>query len=146
MADKGHKTELEIFLGFLNKRGKSLTNQRKLVIEQIFRVHKHLEADDIVQALRKKNQRVARATVYRTIKLLEDCGLIKKVDLGSDYTYYEHTHGHLHHEHICCEQCGMVEEFTDPVLEERIRRVAKDNNFKLTDHSVQIFGICQNCM
>ena len=146
MADEGHKTEFGVFYDFLNERGQSLTNQRKLVLEQIFREHKHFEVDDIVQALRNKNQRVARATVYRTIKLLEECGLIRKVDLGSDFTYYEHTHGHLHHEHICCEQCGKVEEFTDPVLEERIRIVAKDNNFKLTDHSVKIFGICQDCM
>jgi len=117
-----------------------------LILDQIFGEHEHLEVDDIVQALRKRNKRVSRATVYRTVRLLEECGLIRRVELGHDHSYYEHVHGRLHHEHIFCEKCGKVVEFIDPVLEERICKVAEDKSFKLTDHNVQIFGVCRRCM
>jgi Fur family ferric uptake transcriptional regulator len=145
MDDGKNSKEAEIFSGFLKSKGLSFTKQRRLVLEEVFRNHNHFEAEEIVELLRKKNQHVSRATVYRTLTHLEDCSLIGKVDLGHGHSHYEHILGHEHHEHLYCEKCGKLLEFSDSLLERRIVRIAESNRFTITSHTVQIFGICNKC-
>ena len=142
---KSGNTENELFGQFLKTKGFSFTRQRKLILKQIFRNHDHFEAEEIVEALRKRNMRVSRATVYRTLTHLEDCSLIRKVDLGHGHSHYEHILGHEHHEHLYCEKCGKLLEFSDPTLEGWITDIAESNKFSITNHTVQIFGICSKC-
>ena len=142
---KGNNKETEIFSRFLKYKGLSITRQRRLVLDQVFRNHNHFEAEEIVELLRKRNLRVSRATVYRTLTHLEGCNLIRKVDLGHGHSHYEHILGHEHHEHLYCEKCGKLLEFSDPTLEGRIDDIAKSNKFTITSHTVQIFGICSKC-
>ncbi len=138
-------SEREIFSNFLKTKGLSSTRQRKTILDEVFRNHNHFEADDIVEALRKKNSRVSRATVYRTLAHLESCKLIRKVDLGHGHSHFEHTFGHRHHEHLYCNNCGNLMEFNDPALEDRIEKIAASHGFTITNHAVQIFGICKKC-
>lgn len=142
---KNNSTESEIFLKFLKENGLSYTRPRKRILEQIFMNHDHFDAEDIVEALRKRNSRVSRATVYRTLVHLEDCSLIRRVDLGHEHSHFEHTLGHKHHEHLYCKKCGNVIEFTDSILENRINKISELNRFNVINHTVQIFGICENC-
>lgn len=142
---KDNQTETEVFGNFLKHKGLSSTRQRKLVLEQVFKNHDHFEADEIVEALRKRKSRVSRATVYRTLTHLEECNLIRKVDLGHGHSHYEHILGHSHHEHLYCEKCGKIIEFTDSILENQIGKIAGSNGFTITSHNVQIFGICKDC-
>lgn len=145
MVKKKNNKEIKIFSKFLKHKGLSVTKQRKLVLTQVFRNHNHFEADEIVEMLRKKDLRVSRATVYRTLAHLEECNLIRKVDLGHGHSHYEHILGHEHHEHLYCEKCGKIIEFADSILENRIKKISKSNRFKLASHTVQIFGICKDC-
>lgn len=139
------KKEAEIFGAFLKTRGLSVTRQRKFVLDQVYRDHAHFEADEVVDALKKRNERVSRATVYRTLAHLEQCNLIKKIDLGHGHSHYEHILGHEHHEHLYCEKCGKIIEFNDPILERQIEKSAKLNDFQMTSHTVQVLGICKEC-
>ncbi len=138
-------SEREIFSNFLKTKGLSSTRQRKVILDEVFRNHDHFEADEIVETLRKRMSRVSRATVYRTLAHLEACNLIRKVDLGHGHSHYEHTLGHRHHEHLYCDRCGNLTEFNDPVLEDRIEKIAESHGFTITNHTVQIFGICKTC-
>lgn len=137
--------EIEIFNRFLKNKGLSVTKQRRLVLDQVFKNHNHFEAEEVAELLRKRNLRVSRATVYRTLNHLEDCGLIRRVDFGHGHSHYEHIFGHEHHEHLYCEKCGKLLEFSDSILEGRINDIAKSNRFSITRHTVQIFGICNKC-
>lgn len=142
---KNSNREVEIFSKFLKDKGLSITTQRRLILDQVFKDHNHFEAEEIVGALKKRKLRVSRATVYRALAHLEDCNLIRKVDLGHGHSHYEHILGHKHHEHLYCEKCGKLLEFSDPTLEGRINRIAESNRFTITSHKVQIFGICGKC-
>ena len=145
MGNRKNGTEVEMFSDFLKKKGLSVTKQRRLVLDQVFKNHNHFEAEEIVVLLRKRNLRVSRATVYRTLTHLEDCNLIRKVDLGHGHSHYEHILGHEHHEHLYCEKCGKLLEFSDPALEGRIIDIAQSNRFTITSHTIQIFGLCERC-
>lgn len=145
MPQKANSTEKEIFRGFLKGKGLSLTRQRMLVLEQVYRNHEHFEAEEILKELQNREKRVSRATVYRTLSWLEKCQLIRKIDLGHGHSHFEHILGHVHHEHLYCDKCGKVIEFTDNILESRIKKIAQHYNFTITSHNVQIFGICRNC-
>ena len=139
------QSEIDIFENFLRMKGLSSTRQRKLILKEVFRNHDHFEADDIVDTLKRRKLRVSRATVYRTLAHLEECSLIRKVDLGHGHSHYEHTLGHEHHEHLYCKKCGKIIEFSDSILENRIMNIAKSKDFTVLDHTVQIFGICGKC-
>lgn len=142
---KRSNKEIEIFSRFLKHKGLSVTKQRRLVLDQVFINHNHFEAEEIAELLRKRNLRVSRATVYRTLTHLEQCSLIRKVDLGHGHSHYEHILGHEHHEHLYCEKCGKLLEFSDPALEGRIIDIAQSNRFTITSHTIQIFGLCERC-
>lgn len=137
--------EQHVFSEYLKSKGLSHTKPRQLILEEVFRNHEHFEAEDIVDALKKRNLRVSRATVYRTLTYLEECDLIRKVDLGHSHLHYEHTLGHNHHEHLYCVKCGKIIEVTDTILENRIGTIADHYNFAVSYHGVQIFGICKLC-
>jgi Fur family ferric uptake transcriptional regulator len=145
MNKQKNNNEIEIFKMFLKQKGLTLTVQRKLVLDQVFRNHDHFEAEEIVEALKKRNLRVSRATVYRTLAHLEECDLIRKVDLRHGHSHYEHILGHEHHEHLYCEKCGKLLEFSDHILEDRIKNIAELNKYSITSHTIQIFGICKDC-
>ena len=145
MKENNTRTASKLFERFLKKKGLPFTMQRRLVLEQIFSDHNHFEAEEVVEALRNRKTRVSRATVYRTLSYLEDCSLIRRIDLGHGRSYFEHTVGNNHHEHLVCKRCGKIIEFTDYALEERIGKISKRHQFIIQAHTVQILGICRNC-
>ncbi len=140
-----NRSETDIFIQHLRKKGLSFTKQRKLILEQVFIDHDHFEAEDIVETLKRNGSRVSRATVYRTLAHLEDCKLIQKVDLDHGHSHYEHILGHEHHEHLYCKQCGTIIEFSNPEFENQLSTIAQSFNFTVTDHKVLIYGLCEQC-
>lgn len=137
--------ERERFKAFLKGRGLSLTSQRDAVFEEVFRYHGHLEADEIADRLRRSGRRASRATVYRTLDLLVEAGLAKRVRLGSAQRQYEHVHPGEHHDHLVCEKCGKVLEFYSPEIEDCQARVCDENDFEPVRHTMIIFGLCSRC-
>jgi Fur family ferric uptake transcriptional regulator len=137
--------ERRLFADFLRRRGLKTTRERTALFEEIFATHHHFDADDLVVRLRGKGKKVSRATVYRTLDLLYDCGLVSRVRLNDEKYRYERLLVGEHHDHLVCTSCGGVLEFVDPRIEELQEAVCRKYGFAPTTHSHQIRGVCAEC-
>ena len=106
--------EEKMFRQFLDGDGLKFTPERRLILQEVFRNHRHFEADDIVIGLRNRGSRVSRASIYRTLHLLVGSGLLINVYSAEKHGHYEHTFGHDHHDHLICTECGRMIEISDP--------------------------------
>lgn len=132
-------------LSHLEANALKLTRQRRAVLEAVFALHEHFEAEDVVLHLRSRGHRVSRAAVYRTLPLLAASGLIREVHSAERHSHYEHTVGHDHHDHLVCTECGSVTEFQDPQIEELQHRICAQRGFDPVDHRMEILGVCRQC-
>lgn len=133
------------FREFLSEKGLKLTKQRLIIFDEVFRHHGHLDADSIAKMLRSMGKRASRATVYRTLDLLLEAGLVKSMRLGSKPDYFEHVHPGEHHDHLVCTKCGEIIEFFSEVLENTQDRICGEFRFKPDRHTMTIFGVCAKC-
>lgn len=104
---------------------------------------RHLRAEDVYRILLDKNEEIGLATVYRVLTQFEAAGLVKRQNFEGNTSVFELNLG-VHHDHIVCDECGHVEEFVDDTIEKTQKRIAKKLGFKLTDHSMVLYGRCQN--
>lgn len=100
----------------------------------------HMRAEEVYQALREGGEDVGLATVYRVLTQFEDAGLVIRHHFEGGHAVFELNEGH-HHDHLVCVKSGKVIEFTDPVIEERQQAIAKKYGFKMTDHTLIIYGV-----
>jgi Fur family ferric uptake transcriptional regulator len=105
----------------------------------------HLTAEDVYQVLLKQGEDVGLATVYRVLTQFEAAGLVKRHHFSGGQAVFELEHG-SHHDHLVCVNCGMVEEFVDEEIEKRQVDIAAKAHFKITDHSLTIYGLCHTCL
>jgi len=137
--------EERIFRNFLTSRDLKFTPERYIILKEVFQRHDHFEAEDLLASIKKKGGRASRATIYRTLELLVQCGLLEVVDLGGNSHHYEHVLGHQHHDHLVCEKCGRIIEFTHRQLEKLKEKVCHEMDFDGRFHTLKIFGICGRC-
>jgi len=136
----------EQFRQYLKKEGLFFTPQRLAIAQFIInKKNHHFSTEELVTELRADGNQVSRATVYRTISHLHQAGFLREVALNSTQVYYDFVANVRHHEHLVCESCGIIIEFTDPQLEKAIEAIAACKNMEMTRHTVQIFGICAAC-
>ena len=135
----------EIFWGYLKKNGLKLTHERDVILNEVFSIHQHFEADDLLVRFRGRGERLSRASIFRTLKLLVKCGLLNKIIIGENRSYYEHVFGHEHHDHLICLECGKVIEFSNSQIEDLQESVCSEYDFYPTDHSLKISGYCRGC-
>lgn len=136
----------KIFEDYIKQKKLKFTTERKNILKEIFFIHSHFEADALYLSLRQRNDRkISRATVYRTLPLLEESGLIRKVVFIDKHTHYENVYSHKHHEHLICIKCGKVIEFYRKSLEDTLEDVAKEKEFQAVAHKLEITGYCKNC-
>ncbi|MGD8570697.1 MAG: ferric iron uptake transcriptional regulator [Gammaproteobacteria bacterium] len=105
---------------------------------------RHLSAEDIYKALLEEGEDVGIATIYRVLTQFESAGLVNRHHFEGGISVFELDHGE-HHDHILCIKCGKVEEFVDEVIEQRQKDIAKKAGFSMTDHSLNIYGVCKDC-
>lgn len=117
--------------------------QRELVAH-IFARHKHFDTNELLEDLKEAGRGVSRATVYRTLKLLVDAGLLRRIEVGAR-TVFDHDYGYPAHDHLICTACGEMIEFQHPRLEELLREVAGEHEFQAEGHSLVVRGICGDC-
>jgi Fur family transcriptional regulator, ferric uptake regulator len=122
------------------KRSKSRTQ----VMETFFRAGTHVTVDELTRAVRRRNRSVGYATVYRTVKLLARLDYVKELDFGDGQKRYE-SNLVAHHDHLVCQECGVVLEFKEPKIETLQERVAKKHGFRPTMHRLDIYGYCRRC-
>ncbi len=105
----------------------------------------HLSAEDVYRALSDMGEDVGLATVYRVLTQFETAGLINRHNFEGGYSVFELSLGE-HHDHLVCVKCGRVEEFVDEVIEQRQKMIAERAGFKMTDHALNIYGLCPGCL
>ncbi len=133
------------FKKFLKDRQYKQTGERYTILEEIEKMERHFEADDLVIQLRQKGKRISRATVYRTLHLLEQCGIVRKVRFGENHSHFELAWEKSNHAHLICTGCGQVIEFDDKALEEVQNKIAKKHKFIPLRRTVEIYGVCPAC-
>ncbi len=105
----------------------------------------HMTAEDVYKALVETGDDVGLATVYRVLTQFEEAGLVNRHYFEGGNSVFELNQGE-HHDHLVCVKCGHVAEFVDDIIEQRQRAIAKENHFKMTDHSLIIYGMCAKCV
>ncbi len=105
---------------------------------------RHMTAEDVYKALLESGEEIGLATVYRVLTQFEAAGLVTRHHFEGGQSVFELNEG-THHDHILCVKCGRVDEFMDPTIEERQRRIADKLGYSMTDHSLYIYGICPDC-
>ena len=120
------------------------TGQQRDMVRYIFSRHRHFDAEQLIDDMKKAGFRVSRATVYRTLNKLVDAGLLRRLELGPRM-FYEHDYGYPPHEHLVCQQCGQVIEFQDENINSIIHDVCRQHNFQTNGHTFIVRGMCTNC-
>lgn len=132
----------------LKQKGYKLTPQRRAIVDTIIEKEgEHLTAEEIYDEVKQNCPEIGLATVYRTIILLEELGVVCKLELNDGCSRYElvrRSEGHRHH-HLICNECKSVIEVQEDLLDELEEEVERSHGFKILDHSVKFFGICRNC-
>ena len=132
----------------LKKKGYKLTTQRRAIVDTIVvNEGKHLTAEEIYDEVKKECPEIGLATVYRTILLLEEIGVVSRLHLNDGCSRYELVHSdevHRHH-HLICNVCNKVIEVKDDLLEEIEVKIEKEYEFKIVDHVLKFYGICREC-
>ena len=133
------------FREYLESQDLKFTCEREAILEKIFSIHEHFDADDLLFMMRSGKKRVSKATIYRTLDLLVKSDLIIEHQLIDNKKIYEHILGHSHHDHLICFYCNRAIEFDEPLIEELQDRVCEKLNFIPERHSLKVFGKCQEC-
>lgn len=135
---------LQRFREFLEIRGEKLTEPRKVLVRHVFASHKHFDADELVAELQQGGRRVSRATVYRTLRLLVEAGLLRELRL-TNRTAYEHDFGYPSHDHLHCTECNAVIEFNNEEVRRLREALSQEHGFHASGHRFLIEGICPAC-
>ncbi len=134
------------FQGYLRSRGLKMTRTRQLVFREILSAPGiHPNADKIRRRLRAKKKEVGLATIYRTLNLLVQSGLVTTLDLGESHSHYEPEGSETAHGHLICLACGRVQEFAQTGIQEAIQRIGQEEGYRLDKFSLQVFGFCREC-
>lgn len=129
----------------LKKAGLKVTTPRLKILQILENAPEHhLSAEDVYRILLESEDDIGLATVYRVLTQFEEAGLVVRHNFEGAHSVFELDHGQ-HHDHLVCVKCGRVEEFVDPIIEERQQFVAKNAGYTITDHSLNIYGICNIC-
>ena len=121
------------------------SSKRDLIVNTFLGQHGHLSADDLVELMRTEDQRISRATVYRTLQWMVDAGIARKVDFGEGRFRFEHSYRHPRHFHLICKSCNHSYEFLSSDIETLIEEVAGARGFDVRKSVVQIYGTCEAC-
>ncbi len=130
----------------LRKAGLKVTLPRVKILKILENADPHhMSAEDVYQALVEMGDDVGLATVYRVLTQFEAAGLVRRHNFEGGHSVFEVEEGE-HHDHLVCVKCASVEEFVDEVIENRQETIAERAKFKMTDHSLTIYGICAQCV
>lgn len=137
--------EVELLKDHLAKHRLKLTEQRGVILEAFLKAD-HITAEELYREIvRKKNQRLGLATIYRTLNLLCEVGIAQQRHFGDAKTLYDNVSRKSHHDHLICTQCGRITEFESPAIERLQEEVARRNRYVIHNHRLELYGVCEDC-
>lgn len=134
-----------LLAAYMSKRGLRSTDQRHVIVETFFTVANHVSIEELLAEVRAKDPRVGYATVYRTLKLLTECGVAYERHFGDGLARYELADDASHHDHLICIDCGKIIEFEEPRIEALQDAIAQRYGFLLKSHRHEMYGLCADC-
>jgi Fur family ferric uptake transcriptional regulator len=138
-------TATQLFTHFLKARDQRITPERFIVLEAVLSAKGHFDADELYLKMKSAGQKVSRATVYNTLDLLLESGLVSKYRFADNHSRYEKVLGRPHHDHLICLECGEITEFVSDKIALAQSEICKEKVFKPQSATFQIFGICSKC-
>ena len=135
----------DILVEYLKQKKLRPTKERFLLLNEIMRTNGHFDADRLFATVNARGSNVSRATVYNTLDLLVDCGLISRYRFGENHSRFEKAFGRPRHDHLICLECGDIIEFVNRKLEKIQEEVCSEQKFKPHNSTLQIFGVCAKC-
>ncbi len=139
------RDELTIFKDYLKQKNLRWTPQRKTVLEVLLKLKGHIEIEELHGAIRVVDPSMGIATVYRTIHLLTECGLVRENVTLSGRKTYEQQYRRGHHDHLICIRCNKIVEFEHPLIEQFQLEACRAQGFIMETPRMELFGICSNC-
>lgn len=140
------KDPLQALQNYVQSVGLKTTKQRELIAKVFFAQNAHLKAEEVLDHVRKIDQKISLATVYRTLKLLQACGLAKSHDFGDGHARFEaSTDQDAHHDHFICTACGKITEFFSEQIEQLQNDIADSHDFQVNYHRMELYGFCSDC-
>ena len=133
------------FKALLESKSLKYTFERKCIYDEVAQLKTHFDADRLYARFKHKGKRISRDTVYRTLPLLLESGVIQKSVGEGKQEFFEQTSVKGHHDHMVCVACGKIIEFSCEPIEKLQERVCKDYEFKLIFHDHRLFGHCKDC-
>ena len=134
-----------IFHNHLKRVGLKHTEQRDTILRAFLETHAHLSTDELHRLVKKEDPRIGFTTVYRTFKLLAECGLASEVAFHDGITRYEHQYNRRNHHHMVCTECGGSVEFFSPEVGKLEQEIGRKHHYLTTRHTFQIYGVCEPC-
>src|SRR5215467_3253573 len=143
MAEVEEKCPKRRFMDFLSQKNLRVTAQRQAIIDTAFGTSQHFTAEQLLAWSRRRDKSVSRATVYRTLPLLTESGLVREMDFGKDYKFYDPNYAeHPNHNHIICQNCAKIVEFESDKLEEIEQEITRKLGFSIKAQRLQITAEC----
>ena len=144
MALAGKQAAKQKFMEFLDGKNLRLTSQRQAIIDTVFNTEEHFTAEQLLEWSRERDKSVSRATVYRTLPLLTESGLVREMDFGKDYKFYDPNYAdHPQHSHIICQDCEKIVEFESKKIERIETEISHRLGFAVKSQRLQITGTCE---
>jgi Fur family ferric uptake transcriptional regulator len=138
---------VEKYREYLATKSLRMTREREIIVDEVFSSHDHFDAEQLIQrlALRNDKKRVSRSTIYRSLKHLEEAGLIRKIARQDDRDLFEHDYGYPQHDHLICNRCGTLIEFHNEQIASLLEEIGREHGFRIEGHRTEVFGLCNNC-
>jgi Fur family ferric uptake transcriptional regulator len=135
----------EAFREFLKDKGLRFTREREAIYNEVLKRRGHFDPEQLHMALRDKGGKVSRASIYRTLPLLLEAGVLEEVERTEKHAHYERTLGRDHHDHMLCLSCGKVIEFYSGEMEKLQEEICRREGFECVSHTLEARGYCRRC-
>jgi len=143
--DRGALAAREALAAHVLRLGLRRSRTRDAVVATFFAAPRHVSVEELSDRVRETDGGIGHATVYRTLRLLAECGLAEAHDFGDGVTRYEPVRGKSHHDHLVCTGCGAIVEFENLQIEALQREVARSHRFVADTHKLELYGRCARC-